>query len=415
MKRIALIVLAASIAGNVALIAALALRPAKAGRHSQATTGTANSLGIAGSPATDPSKIAGTKDATAVQAGMLWQKLVTEDLKQLVANLRAAGFSDSEVRAIVGVMLDRRFQKRSMELSARRYKAPYWKQDIWQADPQWQVDATALYAERRQILRDLFGTTITNNEGRLNRQSRYGPLSDEKLDAVENIVSDYNDLISQINVASGGMDFPWNREQQKALEAEKHKDLAAILTAEELELFDLRDSSTARSMRSKLAAFKPSETEFREIFPLQRAFDDKYGTYGGINESPQRKADQELLNEQIKNTLGDARYAEYQRAQDSGYRTAYLVTQRLGLPAENASQVYTLQQDYKKQADVIRANTKDREQRTVALADLGAEATTKLETLLTKQGADAYRGSGGGWLRSLTTPPVRQVQPVTAR
>ena len=71
------------------------------------------------------------------------------------------------------------------------------------------------------------------------------------------------------------------------------------------------------NLRSQIAGFDPSEEEFRTVFKLKRAFDEEYGEIGiNLDLLEEQLKAQKTLNEQIRQSLGDERYADYERAQD---------------------------------------------------------------------------------------------------
>lgn len=399
-KYFALFALLASLVANLTLSGLLLGRSAK-------TTSSVETAPTHLAKTSRPADYASSADASASPASAsptdapVWPRLATDDLSKLVANLKAANFPPEAIRAVVNALLDQKYKARMGELHAQLYNQPFWKTGAAYSDPKWRSALNAIQSERLKTTRDLLGTNVPNLEGRINRRARYGDLPDDKLDAVERIVTDYADLSSGNTF---GVNFPWDRERQAALDSEKRKDLAAVLTPQELELYDLRTSATARNMRNRLVAFDTTEAEFRALFPLQHAFEEKYpATNTGA--SPERQAALEALNQEIKSVLGDARYADYTRSQDGGYRTAYLVADRLNLPPENASKVYDLQQDYKKRVSAISGDpAQSNEQKATELSQLAVEARGKLTALLTAGGVQAYLTSGGAWLRTLENP-----------
>ena len=160
-----------------------------------------------------------------------------------------------------------------------------------------------------------------------------------------------------------------------------------------------------------MSAFDPSEQEFRSIFALQRQFDLQNvnnGNPGDDTASQQRASAETALQAQIRATLGEARYADYQRAQDGNFRQLASLTERLELPKETTVAVYNLSKDMQKRAQQINSDsTLNTEQRARALSDLAGEANTKITAALGQRGYDAYRENGGWWLRNLAPRPAR--------
>lgn len=354
-------------------------------------------------------------DAAALkQRADIWRSLQSDDLPALVANLRAAGFPDPQARAVVASVLGARYEAKRRALLGAEDVPPFWKARPAGAglDPAKQAELRTLAREQRDQLKRLFGAEAEGEESRFYQQRLYGPLPPDKLEGVARIAGDYAELTGQIQTDAGGMLLPEDRENLAMLEQEKRKDLAALLTPAELELYDLYSSGTATTLRRNLASFNPTEAEFRAIFALQRDFDEAHGRnslsttmLGLLDERSMqdRTSSIQKLNEQVRAALGDARYQEYQRAQDPGYRVAARIAERYRLPAENAVAVYALQKEAQQRLVSLRG---DRE----AAAGYLRETSARLQQLLGPKGVEAYRQSTGSlWLRSLdrmATPPV---------
>src|SRR5690606_20400111 len=100
--------------------------------------------------------------------------------------------------------------------------------------------------------------------------------------------------------------------------------------------------------------FDATEEEFRALFKLQRAYDKTYTQASLTNQdlvtAEERRLGQQKLQEDFRATLGEERYADYQRASDPNYQqTARLVTQ-LQLPRTVADNLYSLQKEYQQRA-----------------------------------------------------------------
>lgn len=393
MKKIIPAVLLVSLVANIALAVALSRRATP-----PASTVNPAHVGAKGEGAVGP-----TGDAVSAKVSpAVWAGLASDDLKQLTANLTAAGFPREAVRAAINGVLDERYRPRLDALYAKLYGQPFWEREPRLANPEISKELRAIETERLKITRELLGTNIANDEARRNRQARFGQLPDDKLDAIEAIVNDYRDLAETSGI-TWGAPMPWDRERRALVEAETRKDIVALLTPDELAAYDLRASRSASMLRSRMEYFKPTMAEFQAVLPLQQAFDAKYPgrAYFISLSDDQRRADDRQLAEQIKTALGEARYAEYQRAQDGDYRAAHDLAEQLSLPVENAGAVYAMKQEYQNRANGIRSDrNQTAEQRTAALNALAAEAQGKMDQLLTPEGAKTYNRTAF-WLQNI--------------
>src|SRR5690606_32925705 len=106
------------------------------------------------------------------------------------------------------------------------------------------------------------------------------------------------------------------------IEKERRAEMAKILSPEQLFEWDLRHSSTAQNMKWQMQAFDATEEEFRAIFKMKVAAEEARGTASTEEDKAQREARHKLENQvrdELKATLGEERYKEYQRSEDHEY------------------------------------------------------------------------------------------------
>jgi hypothetical protein len=285
-----------------------------------------------------------------------WAQLQTGDLSAFLARLRAEGFPPAMVRALMAEQIRAQFAPRRAALNASGSERPFWEPTTPQ-DPQTAAALRDLTKEQNQALKDLMGPDPAADESYAANLRRQVPgLSDDKISQLEHIQQDFGEKRSDLLANVNGSILPDDREKLTALEKAQHAAIASALTPEELEDYDLRTSNTANSLRSQLSAFDTTEQEFRTLFAIRQAYDDRLGPMTGLptqDEIRARSDAQKQQNEEIKTALGDDRYADYQRANDGNYRqTSQLVT-RLDLPPETTNQIYAMQQDIQQRARAV--------------------------------------------------------------
>ena len=187
------------------------------------------------------------------------------------------------------------------------------------------------------------------------------------------------------------------------LEKEERADLARLLSPRELEDYDLRSSGTAVVLRGKLGTFNPTEAEFRTlhalIFPL-----DNSGVSRTTNgaEAETYFAAKDAVDRQIRTALGEARYADYVRAQDENFGRVTALVERLARPPATANRLYDLEQAARAEAAALQANVAlTPESRATSLETLARKASADLAALLGPRGHDAYLQNTGEWLAAL--------------
>ncbi len=385
MKALLLVVLSVSVLANVALLVA-----------PRATDSAAPS------PATSTGKVEAEAENRASRAAVApdtWALIKSGDASA-VDRLRAAGFPESVIRAVILAEVNAQFRPRERATWGDVPKREYWQgYESYQAyyTPEKRLASIDLRREKAALLKKLLGEDYIQQDRFLAR--RYYPLNATKAEAVRAIDEDYQALMANVR-GDGSAILPEDREKLRYLEKEKRAELAQMLTPNELFEYDLRQSQTANSMRSRLAAFEPSENEFREIFKLQKTIDDKLGpnTFGMDREYfESRRQLQNDVDSQIQKLLGEQRFAEYKRANDADYRRLFEIGTRLNLRKENIAQAHALGTTYTQKAAQVRRDpevAKDPAKRNEALAAIAAEAEAEYTKLLGAEGLEAFKQSG---------------------
>jgi hypothetical protein len=361
----------------------------------------------------NPSAVTGA--APSDRTGAKWADLRSDDPATLIANLRAAGFSDVEIRAILAQQLGEKVTARRRELAGPPVDTPWWRGTIGLSsstlitNPQAQAELRAMSQANSKLLDSLLGPSPVPNTNPTDRL-QYADLPSDKVDQLKQILADYSDLTNAIQLGSLGATFPEDRAKLKLLNDEKDKDIRALLSPEEYESYQLRSSSTAQTMRNNLQLFQPTEEEFRRIYALQSAFDQQYNQVGGIDLelARQRSQAQTELTAQIKAALAPDRVADYEKSTDGTYRQAVALVTRLELPKENATQLWSLQKETQQQLTALRTDrTLSADARNQALAALQQQVASRATGVLGgPRGYDAYKQNGGQWIQSIVPTPV---------
>jgi hypothetical protein len=339
-----------------------------------------------------------------------WSLFAAEDLTDVRDRLRAEGFPASTIRAILAAQIRARHAAERKAIERTEPDAPFWKPV--QRDAKTRAALRELDRQQEAALRALVGPDP--HDYRLaNLKAQLPNLAPERFDQLAAIQRQFEDERSDIYNAAGGPLTPEERERINGLEKAMHAEFAGVLTPAELEDYDLRASRTAEQLRSTLQAFDANEAEFRALYKLQAEFNEKNPMPSGPSTDAEMRARgeaQKQLRAQIADTLGAARYADYQRATDYNYRITTQLVARLGLPPETANNLYALQKEYQDRRVALRRDATDQAAAAEQMQALQAEATTRVTTLLggNAASAEAYKQHGGGWLRSLAPPSGRK-------
>jgi hypothetical protein len=157
-----------------------------------------------------------------------------------------------------------------------------------------------------------------------------------------------------------------------------------------------------------------------KVFELRKAFDDQHSPFTRgdekENEKNAREAAEKVLKEQIKESIGETRYAAYERAQNYEFQQMLRSATRGALGAPQAVQAWEMKQAAEQQAKELRGRSDMTAQdRNAALLAIRQETEASLKGALGEKGWDEYnRPMNTSWLQRMspntTLPPPVKVQ-----
>ncbi|MFH1497203.1 MAG: hypothetical protein ABII82_05185 [Verrucomicrobiota bacterium] len=350
-------------------------------------------------PATTSSSASAAKREFA-QLPALVSRLQTGDLATGLDELRRLGLPEDTIKTLAEGAIMRRFREGMAALN-RGGSFNYWQGGYAQNKEQREKQQQMM-----QLMRDL------GEQARLagitwNMFSQYtdeGILTEDKALLVTRIKQDHDEMRSQIHLEAQGLMLERDQEKLRFLNEEYQKDLAAALTPQELEEWNLRNSNTARQLKSQLAHMQPTEDEFRQIHRLQSVFDEtwSYENRGGNIDWQKRSEAEKAMKAEIAALLGAKRNADYVKSTDREFGTLSNLEYRLELPAGTADRLYAMHAESDTAAKTIREDKQlSKDDQKAALKALADKVTADMTTALGEEGFNAYRNQGGHWIEQL--------------
>ena len=410
--KLSTLLVAGSLAANAVLLAVYVGRtrsnPATPSGDFASTDASVKGAGAAGKKGTAGANPAGTDQAE----GKTWAALNTADMRALAERLRAAGFPAAVVRSVIWTQVNESFKARRAAIMPAAEDKPFWKTDSSNYgggyDPKYYAAMRDLGREQAKIVKDALGTDVSpDSEISDYQRRRFGDLPRDKIDQLQRLDQDYNDLRNEVNSSTRGIMLPEDRQKLAMLEQEKRADLAQVLSPQEMDDYLMRTSPTTNRLRNALTVLNASEAEFRAIYQAQSAFDDKY-SYQNIGNaySPdlqkERQTAQADVNNQIKAALGDQRYADYVRASDREFQQLNRIAQQNSLADTVAVQVYDLRNSTLKESNRIFDDVSlAPDQKRTALQALGQTARAQITSTLGNDVAPRYLEVANRWLAGL--------------
>ena len=352
-----------------------------------------------------------------------WRQVESEDYHRYIANLRTIGCPEQTIRDIIIADVNKLFAARENPLkmapqSTRTDGVP--NETVEQRLARLQ-QLRSVQQEKRWVIKELLDVDLPLDLLPSSGSRDYhafevalGQLPEEKRDAVQALQENYWQQSDALKATNGKKKSPDTTAQAKQLADSLHQELANFLTPQELEDYELRTSSPAKSLSDKLASyFRPTEDEFRQIYRAQRDYD---ATLAQLTAKPAvnpvvtadgqalpqapgaskqdlnqaRTAALDQFNNQLRSALGDDRYNDYQRSQDKTYDLLARLGTRYSLPQDTVVQAYDLQKSFNASAQVPNGGAQpDR-------AALQQQFEQQMTALLGDQAARGYRRVNGG-------------------
>lgn len=418
MRPLVIILLVLSLAGNVAWVIHWGEKGESRARSEREKGAREGTDGAERDLVTGKKSEGSTGELEGPRTGVVWRgpsagdSLTASDLKGLVRRLQDAGFPRHVIRAVVYAEVNERFAARQAALRQRGNEDAYWSNPRRMRMDTSQVAANrALNLERSQLVKEVLGDLGPDDNPLAEsfRRRQYGDLPGEKVQQLEQVLNDYNELRSEIYASAQGMLLPEDQEKLAYIEREQRADIEQLLTPKEREEYALRSSALANQIRSRFQGFEASEDEYRAIYAAVRAAGLGESMTAGPSSPEAARMQEAQVAAAIEANLSPERFAEYQRGSDPRYAAALRLTSRLNLPATAASELVGIQSQALERATQVQADPQlTPEQKAAQLKLVTSQAEQRIsQTLGGNRGLEAYRLYGGQWLNSLTAPAPR--------
>lgn len=325
------------------------------------------------------------------------------------AALRAAGASDEIARKLATGQALARLQTRLRAVEPAPPADPrYWRNSAQLRDPYTRAQRTEIASAQREFadaLRAILGEDVSIDPIRDPRRAFLPAAKQEQLSRIER---DYDELVAEIRRDTGGLQLASDREKLRYLRDEKDRDIAALLTPAERDLLELRESPTAQIVRARFGDVLDNEADYRAVYALQKAFDEKYPDTPSLNRTAstleamriRREAEPQLADE-IRAALGNEKFDAFFQAADQDRRTLMSLERRLALPAGSTDRALAVRDSYADASKRINSDSALTEaDRKAQIQQLATRARQDLTTTLGSTAGGAYAASAT-WIRYL--------------
>ena len=311
------------------------------------------------------------------------------------------------VDALVLARIFSRYESRRREFFAETLKLPWWRSALIVTTgtrqslftPAQRKELRDLEASARDEALRVLGPHALDPDGSI--ALRHAFLAPEKAVLLDALLRDYENLGATLKEETGGLRTAADRERERFLETERRRDLAALLTPEELERFELRTSPIAQRLQWRLGGFEPTEVEYRAVLTVHKVFEQQNPGPVSLEGHARRYDFSEVpeFNQQIREALGEARFADWKLTGQAHYIALDRLAPQLGLSPETVRHVgVLLGNTAARSREIGESMAMTPSEKKTALAELAASTRAEVGERLGMAGAEKYLRESVSWL-----------------
>ena len=181
--------------------------------------------------------------------------------------------------------------------------------------------------------------------------------AEEKAARIEKIKRDYDDIRAKTSAdySAAGASFPGGLNaflrQLALLEREKRADFAAVLSPEELEQLEMKETNAGLLVERLLGSTSATPEQRRAVFRLQLAFEDRFALTFDLTPAAllERETARQQMQQQIRGVLGDELFATWLNGEGEDYAAFVAFAARYGLPPSVSFDLRQVKNDFIRQ------------------------------------------------------------------
>ncbi len=344
-----------------------------------------------------------------------WREVESTDYRTYIANLRGIGCPESTIKDIILTDIMKLFAERRGRFYQNGREFKFWETSEKRALTARQLEdrekqLSKIDKELPGVLRDLLGI---NYDRELNKYfvdngedaRRLSFVPEEKRNQLLALRDEIEGLKEQlVDQTLNGQ--PVDPEALKKIQAHRQRILAQILTPEERQEYDLRTSDTAERLRTALVGFNPTEQEFREIYQLWQAHDEKFATVApdDTNGIKTKEQERQRIEEAVKSKLAPERVVDYERTRSQDYQLLSFFAERYELPPSTVQTLAEIKQAAENARQTLLAQQSlPEEDRAAGLKAIQQETQQAVRQNLGDKLFPTYARNVGTWMEALGT------------
>lgn len=297
-----------------------------------------------------------------------WSMIESEDYRKYVANLRSIRCPEQTLRDIVIADVNKLYAPR---------EAPF--KEVTAGGQPWETTSTRsrtsdtkalkeAYERRRKlreielekaaIIKELTGYTLPltplrgwSSQAYDRHELALNGVPPEKRERVRELLEQHWIFGDSMAEKYGSKRTPEYYAEYKRLQEQRRESMLTVLSADELEDFEMRASRTATRLGTQLQGLHLTEEEFKAIYRAHAEIEEPYGgtiplsEFQGMQPEEMTRRQAEAA-ETLKTTLGEDRYATYEKGQDGNWQLLGKLKNRFELSDEVIEKAFDLQKGF---------------------------------------------------------------------
>ncbi len=303
-----------------------------------------------------------------------WSAIESEDYRKYIANLRGIECPERVIRDIILADINKLYAPK--EAPFKDPPPPLTEPwDVTSATTAGANDAKSrreaferrkqlreIEKEKAAIVKELLGETLplsplrswgTHNYALI--ESALNGLAPDKRERAREIYETYWEASDRLSEAFENKRTPEFMDQYRKHNEQRRNTLQSVLSPEELSDFEMRSSATAQRLGTRVAGLHLTEDEFKAIYQARSAIEEPFGGTIPLSQldpknSQQVAALENTASEVLKQTLGDERYAQFQKSQDPNWQMLTKLKDRFELSDDAVEKAFDLQKSLQNNA-----------------------------------------------------------------
>jgi len=331
--------------------------------------------------------------------------------------LRAIGCPEQTIRDIVIADLDKLMAPRIQAIYGRRADLQFWhseEEELANDRDERDIDRKRrdIDKEKRAVIEELLGVDLVRERMRLRGEQDYyerrlGFLPEQRRGEVRKILEKFDQLQEELRNKEWTEGTPLTAQERAELgrlSQQKQTELAAFLSPEERQQYELWMSDTANAVRHATYGMDISKEEFLAIYNAHKAFDEQWAARdpGLMDDAAAQRlqAARQQMDSDLERQLGSERFAEYKRGEDPEFHQLAKTATRFNLSKDTAKRVY----DVKRTVEEVRQSLEQNprltpDQKSAAMHAIHEESQRTVRQLLGENAFNYYQRTGDvGWL-----------------